>query len=338
MCNYERRGLSVPFPLRFVFRQRKYSEKIRYTNIYRKNFDARRASPRRNGGPPRKAGPPHAAPRNGGSLLAAPRLVGFDDAAFRGADEPHERVALVALRHDALDLVAGGHVVQSALEEDAAGVVDLGDALLREAAARKSDLVDAGETERVVAHDDERRQVLPEQRAALDHRVFADVGPLVDGRVAADDHPVADVHLARERDAVGDDAVAAHHAVVADMGVGHQQVVRSYARRARGGRAAADGDVFADVVVVADLAHGLLAGELQVLRQTRHRGGRVDLAAAAEARSVVDHGAGTDPAAVADHDVGCDAGERFHRHVGPEPGFGVDVGKFAYHRRATFCS
>ena len=39
------------------------------------------------------------------------------------------------------------------MEQDAAGVVDLGDALGREPAARKPDLVDARETQRVVAHD-----------------------------------------------------------------------------------------------------------------------------------------------------------------------------------------
>jgi hypothetical protein len=50
---------------------------------------------------------------------------------------------------------------QSSLEEDAAGVVDLVDAFVRKAAARKPDLVDARETERVVAHDDVGREVLP---------------------------------------------------------------------------------------------------------------------------------------------------------------------------------
>ena len=116
--------------------------------------------------------------------------------------------------------------------------------------------VDAGEAQRIVADDDVGREVLTEERAALNHRVRTDVGPLVDGRMAADHDPVADMHLARERNAVGDDATAADHAVVAYVHVGHQQVAVADARGAGRGRAAADGDVFADVVVVADLAEG----------------------------------------------------------------------------------
>ena len=187
---YKIRGLTVPLPLRFVFRHCKYNEKFRYTNIYTQNL-----------------------------LLFATRFVGFDDAAFRGADEFEERIALGTLRNLLFDLVATVQVVQAALEEDAAGVVDLGDAFVRKAAARKPDLVDARETERVVAHDDVGREVLPQQRAALHHGVRPDVGPLVDGGVAADDHPVADVHFAGERHAVGDHAVAADDAVVPDVDV-----------------------------------------------------------------------------------------------------------------------
>ncbi len=294
-----------------VFRQRKYTNYFGYTNIYSDFFVA------------------------GGSRPLS-RFVGLDDAPFRFADEAHEVVAFGAPGHLPFDLVAAVHVVQSALEQDAAGIVDLGDAFRREAAAREADLVDAGEAQRVVADDDVGGQVLTEERAALNHRVRTDVGPLVDGRMAADHDPVADMHLARERNAVGDDATAADHAVVAYVHVGHQQVAVADTRGAGRGRAAADGDVFADVVVVADFAEGFLARELEVLRQARNRGGGVDPAAFADARAVVDHGAGADPAAVADHDVARDAGERFDDDVVAQLRVGVDVCQLADHGYFTF--
>jgi len=126
------------------------------------------------------------------------------------------------------------------------------------------------------------------------------------------------------------------HAVVAYVHVGNQQVAVADARGAGRGRAAADGDVFADVVVVADLAEGFLARELEVLRQARNRGGGVDPAAFADARAVVDHGAGADPAAVADHDVARDARERFDDDVVAQLRVGVDVCQLADHGYFTF--
>ena len=76
----------------------------------------------------------------GGGLLPI-RSVGLDDAALRGADEFEELVAVRTLRNRSLHLVAAVHVVQSALEEDAACLVDLVDALLREVAPAQSDFV-----------------------------------------------------------------------------------------------------------------------------------------------------------------------------------------------------
>lgn len=262
--------------------------------------------------------------------------VGLDDAALRRADELHEIVALGALGHRTLDLAAPVQIVQTALEQDTAGFVDFGDALGREAAARKPDFVDSGEAERIVADDDERRQVLPEEGAALNHGVRADAGPLVDGRVAADDDPVVDMDLASERNAVGDDAMAADDAIVADMDISHQQIAVADDGRARGLGAAADGDVLADVVAVADLAGGHLAVELEVLRQARHRSRGVDLTLPADAGPVVDDGPGTYPAIVADDHVARDAGERFYRDVGPQLGVGVNVSKRTDHLTGGF--
>ena len=51
--------------------------------------------------------------------------VGLDNAALRFADEPDESVAFGTLRNLFFDLLTAVQVVQAALEEDAAGVVNL---------------------------------------------------------------------------------------------------------------------------------------------------------------------------------------------------------------------
>ena len=149
--------------------------------------------------------------------------------------------------------------------------------------------------------------------------------------MAADHHPVADMHFAGERYAVGDHAVVADDAVVAHMDVGHQQVAVADAGRARRCGAAADGHVFADVVVVADLGRGHFACEFQVLRQAGDRCGGMDLAPLADAGAVVNHRAGTYPAVVADNHVARDAGEGLDRDVVPDFGVGMNICQLADH-------
>lgn len=62
----------------------------------------------------------------------------------------------------------------------------------------------------------------------------------------------------------------------------------------------------------------------------------MDLAAFADAGSVVDHGPGADPAVVADHHIAGDVGERLHRYVLSEFRVGMDVCLVAYHVRLLF--
>ena len=156
------------------------------------------------------------------------------------------------------------------------------------------------------------------------------------GYVAADNGPIADFDLSGERYAVGHDAVTAYHVVVGDMHVSHNQVVAADDGLAPGGGAPADGDVFADFVVVADFGRRFFTDELQVLRGAGDRSGRMDLAAFADAGSVVDHGSGTDPTVVADHHIAGDVGERLHRYVLSEFRVGMDVCLVAYHVRLLF--
>ena len=96
-----------------------------------------------------------------------------------------------------LHLFAAVHEIQAALEKDARRVVDDIDLLRRKSAAAHADPVDSRELI-LVGHGDEGRHVLPDQGAALNHRMLADAYPLVHGCMTADNGPVADLDLARD--------------------------------------------------------------------------------------------------------------------------------------------
>jgi len=75
----------------------------------------------------------------------------------------------------------------------------------------------------------------------------------VDADHGAEDGAVADAGVARGHRAIGEDDVVADGGVVADVGPGQQHVVVADRRHAAAERrAAVQGDVFADAVVVAD--------------------------------------------------------------------------------------
>ena len=199
------------------------------------------------------------------------------------------------------------------------------DLLRRESAAAHTDTVDTGE-DVFVRHGNEGRDVLPDQRAALNHRMFADAHPLMHGGMTSYHGPVAHLDLAGQRHAVGKDAVAAHHVIVGDMHIGHQQIVAADHRLAARRRTAGDGHAFADIVVIADLGGRILSLELQILRQAGDRSSRMDFATLADACTVVDDGTRADPAVVADSDVTRYIGKRFYGHVLADHGIGMNVG------------
>ena len=208
--------------------------------------------------------------------------------------------------------------------------MDLADALGGEAAAREPDLVDSGVVV-LVRCGDEWRYVFRYARHALHHGVVAYAHPLVYGRMAAYDHPVAYMYLAAERYAVDDDVVVTDDTVVRDVCVCHYEVVRADDGLALRGGAAADGDIFADLVIVAYFGCGDLALELHVLRRACYRCGHVDFASLAYAGAVIYCGRRPDPAVVAYDYVAGDVCEGFYRDVVPDLGVGMHVCQFADH-------
>src|SRR3954468_19446691 len=95
----------------------------------------------------------------------------------------------------------------------------------------------------------------------------ADARELMHRRECTDGRPLLDYHVSGKRGIVGHDDMVAHKAIVRDVRVSHEQAVAAeLSQPPATGRAAVDGDAFADLVMVADLEARLLTLELQVLR------------------------------------------------------------------------
>src|SRR5258708_35649020 len=100
----------------------------------------------------------------------------------------------------------------------------------------------------------------------------ADAHVLMHWAKRADHGPFLHGHVSAEGRAVHQHAVVSNHAVVSDVGVGHDERAAADAGEAAAfHRAAADGDVLANLIVVADLQARGLAFVGSILR--RHADG-----------------------------------------------------------------
>ena len=86
---------------------------------------------------------------------------------------------------------------------------------------------------------------------------------------------------------VADDAAVSNLTVVTDVHILHEQIAVAYYRLSFRSRAAADGDILADGVVVTNFAGSIFALELQILRFGRDAGTREYLVVVAETRAEV---------------------------------------------------
>src|SRR6202044_1450565 len=99
---------------------------------------------------------------------------------------------------------------------------------------------------------------------------------LVDGRQTAELYPVTDLHMPAHGRAVGEDHLVADPAVVRDVGIRHEQAVRTDARDAMTlGRTAVHGAELAKHIALADDELRRLALVLLVLRR-RPQGGELE--------------------------------------------------------------
>ena len=155
---------------------------------------------------------------------------------------------------------------------------------------------------------------------------------LVDEHTRTDDGKIVNHHLAGNLRTVADDAAAADEAVVPHVHPFHQQVVAPHDGAAFGSRAAVDGHIFADGIVVADFGRGLFTTKFQILRDGTNHSARkervvVPHACAAQQRHRVHQ-----MIVVANHHIGVDKTERADFAVVTNDGVGMNVGKRRNHK------
>lgn len=109
-------------------------------------------------------------------------------------------------------------------------------------------------------------------------------------------------------------------AIMRDMGIAQQQVVGTDPRRHIAMRAAVDGGIFPENIVVAHLEVSRVAEILQILSlSTDHREGE-KLVATPDFRMPFDHDVGMQNAVVANLNVGSDQAKRSDPDIVPESG------------------
>ena len=231
---------------------------------------------------------------------------------------------LRCLWEDFLDLLQGIGACAGALVDDAVSLVDVLNGLCREAATPQADEVDACIADGLLACNDERRNVLREAAASLNHDVGADVAELMAEHDSRNDGVVVDGDLACKLRGVADDAMVSHHAVVGDVHVLHEQIVAAHDGCSLRSRTTRDGDVLANGVVVANLAGGDFALELQVLRFCRNACAREYFVPVTDSRTLIDGDAILKHVVVADDDIAVDVTERADDVVVAELCLGMD--------------
>ena len=256
------------------------------------------------------------------------RLLLAHNSAVGGKYKLQEFGAFGACVDLALDFAHCLRRVESALVQQAVGVVNFFDAGVAESAAAKADGVDAFKGERFAGHGDERRNVFADQGSATDHHVRADFDELVHGRQATENGPVADFDMAGEGDTVDKDDVVPDDAVVGDMGVGHDQAFFAEGGFAVGFGSAVDGCTFSNNAAVSQKDLAVFAAELEVLGHSADDGALVNAAVLAEARTGEHVAAAHDPGSVTQHGVVLDHGKGIDADVSGNFGVRMDRGEW----------
>ena len=218
-------------------------------------------------------------------------------------------------REQVLDLRASGALVcdarrdfldrERAVEHETDRIVDVAALGRVEAGALQAHAVDGARRRPVPFGDRERHDVLVRERARGHERVRAEPRELRDAGEAADERVVLDRHVARELRAVDDDDVIGELAVMADVRVGHDEVVIADARDAAALRGTdVDADELADPIVRADRERRVRAAVVaQVLRRPAEHGAVLDAVVGADRHAPV---ATADPRVRLDDGTGAD--------------------------------
>ncbi|MNI54337.1 hypothetical protein D3C73_1092290 [compost metagenome] len=151
---------------------------------------------------------------------------------------------------------------------------------------------------------DESRNVLADRRAHAGEGMRADVAVLVHQGETGQDRPVTHMHMPGQRGVVHQDAMVADHTVMADVGIGHDQVVVTQ----RGfsavlDRATVNGHTLANHVVITDHQARWLPFVLQVRGVFADRGKLVDAIVLADPGRPLEHHVRTNDGTLPDFDI-----------------------------------
>src|SRR5258708_4109852 len=155
----------------------------------------------------------------------------------------------------------------------------------------------------------------------------ADAHVLMHWAKRADHGPFLHGHVSAEGRAVHQHAVVSNHAVVSDVGVGHDERAAADAGEAAAfHRAAADGDVLANLIVVADLQARGLAFVGSILRRHADGGEREESVVRADFGWPIDGNVRDQATALSEFDASTDHAVRAYLARSWEFGFRIDYG------------
>ncbi len=231
-----------------------------------------------------------------------------DNSAFGILDERADVIHLLRVR--ILGAGFGNTILQYSLGiDDAVGIVDGLDGLVVESATTQPDEVNTSVADGFLACDDVGRNVLRCAATALEHDVAAYAAELVEQAATGNDGAVLDDNLAGNLRGIAYNAAVTDFAVMGDVHILHEQVAVAHDGLTFRSCASADGDILADAVVVANLACGLLAFELEVLGLGGDAGSGEELVPIADACAEMDGDAVQELVVVTDDNILIDDAE-----------------------------
>ena len=118
-----------------------------------------------------------------------------------------------------------------------------------------------------------------------------------------------DLHMSPQGRGIGHDDMVPENTVMGNMGIGHKKIVAADGRYPASRRGTSmNGNIFADLIVVADNKFGWFTLIVQILRRAAHRGKRADNITAADRGVSSQNGMRHYPCQRSDSDAGLDDG------------------------------
>lgn len=180
------------------------------------------------------------------------------------------------------------------------GTFDQNSGLARDACPSKLDGIRTVDKSRVPFAEHVGRKILGQFGHRANHGHGSNRDKLMDPAHASDDSLIFDLNVTGEGCATGDDDLVSDLAVVSNVDGGHQQVVVADAGLQSHAGGPVDGDHFTDDVAIANHGVGLLALELEILRNSADYGTGKDLAITADGGEGFNHGVGRNGSPIAD--------------------------------------